>query len=154
MKKFALAAILAGTTGLGVAGYAAAWPHGGKGMVEKFDTDGDGSITQEEVEAYKAERFAEADANDDGSLTMEEIENFREAERARMMEQHKQRMFDRQDEDGDGTISLDEFDQGSGKIFERVDADDDGVITEDEIEAMKDKRGKRGWHHRSDEAPE
>lgn len=149
MKKVTLAAILASTATLGVAGYAAADHHRGHGkgqMIEKLDTDGDGQITKAEVEALKAEKFAEADANGDGGLSLDELEAFHEAERERRMEARRQRHFERADENGDGVISMDEFDNRRGGMFERVDADGDDIITEEEIEAMKEKRGKRGWH--------
>lgn len=156
MKKLALAAILAGTTTLGVAGFATADMHrGGHGkMIERFDTDGDGQITEAEVEALKAEKFAEADANGDGGLTMAEIEAYKEAERAKRIEARKQAMFERRDTDGNGVISIDEFETRGTPMFDHVDANDDGVISVEEIEAMKEKRGKRSWHRRSDKAPE
>ncbi len=152
MKKLALAAIIAGTTTIGIAGYAVAESHGGKGqMIQKMDTDGDGNITKAEVDALKAARFGEADANGDGGLSMAELETFREAEKARRMAEHKQRMFDRLDKDDNGVISVDEFDSRGGSMFDRVDANDDDVISADEIEAMKEHRGKRGgWRHRGD----
>lgn len=154
MKKLALAAILAGTTTIGIAGYAVADNHrGGKGhMIEKMDTDGDGNITKAEVDALKASRFAEADANGDGGLTMAELDAFHEAERARRMAERKQRMFERSDKDGNGAISVDEFEARGGSMFDRLDSNDDDVISADEIEAMKEHRGKRGgWRHRGDD---
>lgn len=151
MKKLALAAILAGTTTLGVAGFAAAERHGGHGkghMMEKLDTNGDGQISRAEVDALKAERFSRADANSDGSLTMDEMEAFHEAERERRKEERKQRRFERRDANGDGVISADEFDSRGDRMFDRVDANDDDVITKDEMKAMKKKHGKHGGHHR------
>ncbi|MEQ8556718.1 MAG: EF-hand domain-containing protein [Henriciella sp.] len=147
MKKLALAALIAGTTTVGVAGYAIAQPYnGGRGqMIEKMDTNGDGQITKAEVEAHKAQRFAEADANGDGSLSMAEMEAFRAVQRARRMEARQQAMFDRRDANGDGVISADEFGGRGAMMFDRLDVDDDDIITADEIGAMKVKRG-RGKH--------
>ncbi|MEE2879126.1 MAG: calcium-binding protein, partial [Pseudomonadota bacterium] len=51
---------------------------------------------------------------------------------------------ERADKDGNGVISMDEFEARGEPMFDRVDANDDGVITADEIEAMKEKRGHRG----------
>ncbi len=161
MKKLALIAILAGTS-VSVAGLAYADHHKEGGdrskhrearaerMIERFDTDGDGAISTEEVEAMKAAKFAEADANGDGGLTMEEIEAWHEAQREKRMQARKERMFDKRDTNGDGVISIDEFEDRGMPMFERLDADEDGEITAEELAAMRGHRAMRhgGWKGR------
>ncbi|WP_018147568.1 EF-hand domain-containing protein [Henriciella marina] len=161
MKKLALAATLTGLATLGAAGLAFADNHEegdrsshrearSERMMERFDTNSDGTITTAEIEAMKAERFAAADANGDGGLTMAEIEAHREAERASRMQTRKERMFARQDKNGDGVISVDEFETRGMPMFDRIDADENGEITASELAEMKGHRGGRrgGWHHR------
>lgn len=147
MKKYTFAAIAAGSAAMITAGFALAEPPHGDGgwLIEKLDTNGDGSITKAEVEAAKAAKFAAADANGDGGLTMAEMEAFREAERARMMEAMKTRMFNENDANGDGVISIDEFDSRGMPLFDHVDANDDGILTAEEMTAMREKGD---WHHR------
>ncbi|MEM5517865.1 EF-hand domain-containing protein [Henriciella sp. AS95] len=165
MKKLTLAAIIASTATIGVTGLAVAQGEPQQDrkswMLERLDTNGDGAISQAEVDAMKAEReaqkaakFAEADTNGDGALTMAELDAFQTAERERRMEERKQRMFERADADGSGTISLAEFEtrrhhgrRGDGDMFTRLDTDEDGLITAEELEAMKGHHGKRGWRH-------
>ena len=91
-------------------------------MVERFDTDGNGSLDASELEAMgdkhggkrggkeggkhghkggdKGARMIERmDANDDGKLSMEE-----------MMQRHDPaKMFERLDKDGNGSVSAEEF---------------------------------------------
>lgn len=103
----------------------------GGGMFGMLDSDGDGQITREEVEAFRADRFATFDADGDGALTEEEwIAGHETLARDRM-----NRRFGQLDGDGDGTVSADEFDAGRRPMtmFDRFDANDDDVLTEDEV---------------------
>ena len=161
MKKLALVALLA-CTSVSVAGLAFADHHREGGdraerhevraerMIERFDTNGDGVISTDEIEAIKASRFAEADADGDGGLSFEEIETWHDAQRKARMQERKQRMFEKRDANGDGVISIEEFEERGMPRFERIDADEDGEITVDELKAMKGHHGKRhgGWKHR------
>ncbi len=46
----------------------------GAPFMEAFDLDGDGIVTQAEIEQARRERFAKFDADDDGTLTPTEYE--------------------------------------------------------------------------------
>jgi Ca2+-binding EF-hand superfamily protein len=108
---------------------------------EALDTDGDGRITREELEARADARFAEADADGDGKLTPAELEAAAEKRRAERIA----RMVERLDADGDGALDRGELTErrGAGRIFERLDADSDGALTREEFAAL---RGMRGAH--------
>lgn len=97
--------------------------HGGR-MIEMFDQNKDGAVTQDEVNAVVAERFAAADADKDGRVTLEEFKAYRLAE----MQPMKVRAFQRLDRDGDGKVTRAEFDRISDRMFARLDRDGDGEL--------------------------
>jgi Ca2+-binding EF-hand superfamily protein len=76
-----------------------AFAHGDKAerWFDRLDTNKDGIITQAEMEARGAERFAEIDANGDGMISAEEF-----SARAKTH-------FTRADKDGNGEITKQEF---------------------------------------------
>lgn len=104
------------------------------GMLEQFDTNGDGGITQAEIDAVRSARLAEFDADGDGQLTLAEYE-------ALWLDAMRERMVDRfqsHDDDGDAVITIAEFGERSANIVDRRDRNDDGVLNAD------DMRGDRG----------
>lgn len=77
--------------------------------------------------------FAEGDGPGDGKMP------HKGGHGAKFME----RMFDKNDLDGDGALSKEEFDQAGENRFKEMDADGDGKITKDEAkEHFKNKRAK------------
>ncbi len=91
----------------------------------EVDADGDGSVTQDEVDAYRAAKVGEADASGDGALSIEEFDTlYRQFTRPRMVD-----AFQDLDADGDGVISPAEMDARFGDIVERMDRDGDGALT-------------------------
>lgn len=122
---------------------------------EQADTNKDGKLSREEMDAYAKARFDAADTNGDGKLSPEEMvaaaqkrdEERAQQRRAKMAE----RMLDRLDADGDGALSYEEMpgqQSQSDRMFSRLDADDDGAISAEEMEKarerMEDRRGKKG----------
>jgi hypothetical protein len=63
-------ALAAGTQG--VRGHHAAI--GGSNLLETFDTNGDGQLTQAEIDGFRAERLAKFDTDGNGTLNLEEYE--------------------------------------------------------------------------------
>jgi Ca2+-binding EF-hand superfamily protein len=103
-------------------------------MFKQVDGNGDGAITQAEIDAFHAGRFAAADTDGDGRITLEEATAF---EMARA-EDHAKRWIARMDDDGDGVVSREETAERHGHWMMKSDANDDGAVTLDEMrQAMK-----------------
>jgi Ca2+-binding EF-hand superfamily protein len=129
-------------------------------MFAEIDANGDGSVTAEEIDAYRAARFAALDADGNGTVSRQEFMDHAAAQVA----ERAGTMFDRLDADGDGTLTRDviEARRGPGPdaavLIERFDADGDGAVSEEEIavvqermmerhEGRGDRMGHRGGRH-------
>jgi hypothetical protein len=103
--------------------------HGGgemfRTLFDAVDADGDGSVTQVEVDSYRTARVTEADASGDGALSIEEFDTlYREFTRPRMVD-----AFQELDADGDGVVSAEEMDSRIARLVERLDRNGDGSVT-------------------------
>ncbi len=108
-------------------------------LFEQADADGDGSVTQEEVDAFRATQLSAADTSGDGALSIEEFDTiYRELTRTRMV-----RAFQKLDSDGDGTISPEEMDARFGAIVKRMDRNGDGALSSDDRGRSSGRKG--GW---------
>ena len=140
-----------GAIALGAAAFAGAsladrgWGrhHGGGGapgerLLEAFDANQDGTLTQAEVDQARQAKLAEFDANGDGSLDLEEYQAlWLDAMRERMVDQ-----FQDHDDDGDGLVTVEEFGERFSGIVIRLDVDGDGEVT---MEEMRERA--MGRHH-------
>lgn len=113
-----------------------------------LDTDGNGSLTLEEVQGAAQARFDAADADRNGSLSLEELT----AMSTRQREGRIERMMTRLDENEDGALTIDEMrgsrsEDRAERMFERIDQDEDGVISEEEFAEVADRRGRGGRGH-------
>lgn len=96
-----------------------------RSIFDAVDADSDRTVTQEEIDAFRAARLAEVDASGDGALSIEEFDTlYREFTRSRMVD-----TFQRLDADGDGVISAEEMDTRISRLIERMDRDGDGALT-------------------------
>lgn len=103
-------------------------------LMENFDTNEDGQLTQEEIDTARTAKLAEFDADGNGQLTLEEYQ-------ALWLDAMRERMVDRfqsHDDDGDGQVTVEEFNENFANIVERMDRNEDGVLSAD------DRRRGRG----------
>jgi Ca2+-binding EF-hand superfamily protein len=154
-----------GLTALALGGYAVADSrHGGMGhgmmeghgrgfgmmrmaenFAERYDTNKDGKITQEEIDTNRTQWMNEADANKDGKLGMDEFQTvWLRAHRERMV-----REFQHFDRDGDAAVTLDEYRRPLNNVVTAMDQNNDGVLSQDDLKQYKERRGwgqrMRNW---------
>lgn len=121
--------------------------HGGMllEMFDAIDTDSDGKLSMDELAAHRLAEFTAADTNSDGALDATEMAAHHQARMEAMMAERAAHMIENRDNDGNGTLSADEFGEGPGQEhFARIDTDNDGAISKEEAEAAMQHRKKRG----------
>ncbi len=96
---------------------------GGRGMmsglVDFYDTDGDGELTQEELLEAREAQLKRHDTNQDGMLDLQEYETlWLEAMRERMVDR-----FQQHDDNGDGLVTVEEFNEEYQRLIGRSDED-------------------------------
>ena len=94
-------------------------------MLKNVDTNGDGALSQEEINAAVNSRFAEFDADKNGSLSLTEFE----ALWAEITKPVAVRAFQFLDPDGDAAVSKAELDDRFSNIVSRMDRNHDGVLS-------------------------
>ena len=112
-------------------------------LIEQYDGNADGKLTQAEVDKGRADQLAKFDANKDGKLTLKEYE-------ALWLAAMRERMVDRfqaHDDDGDALVTTEEFTESLGRIIARMDHNDDGALSRDD--ARERSRGRGGPKGRS-----
>lgn len=129
----------------------------GKGQrpsFEQLDTNGDGQLTQAEMENARAARFAKADTNGDGALSADELS----AAGHEKAKERSAKMMEKFDANGDGVLSPDEMPKprNAGKMFDRMDADGSGGVSKEEFDAasakMKEQGHKGHKKHKKDDS--
>lgn len=114
-------------------------------MFDTLDADKDGKVTYAEMEAHRKAEFEAADTNKDGALSAEELSAHQQARMQERMAERAQMMLDNMDNDGNGSLSLDEMEEGPGmRHFARLDTDNDGAISKEEAADAMQHRKKRG----------
>jgi Ca2+-binding EF-hand superfamily protein len=86
-----------------------------EGHLAAIDTNGDGSVSLEEYDAYGARAFQRIDVNGDRVLSPEELKEVQMA-------------VEGVDSNGDGTITRQEFGQQMTADFNAADRDGNGLI--------------------------
>ncbi len=111
---------------------------GGKHF-DRLDTNGDGEISAEEMNApgqarheHRETMMTEADTDGNGSLSREEVKAYHKAKKAAR----------NPDKNGDGVVDHDEFLAKAEERFEKLDKNGDGVLTDDERKHHR----RRGRH--------
>lgn len=125
---------------------------------DQFDTNGDGSLTLDEVENRRI--FSQLDANADGQITRQEARAYLQQRRqggetSTNTANTARNQFEQFDRNGDGSITADEL--NNQRLFSRLDANADGQITPREARAYLEQRGQGGGNPSAaqpDAAPE
>jgi len=148
MKKSVLTALAVSIAvgGLGLTTMASAKSHGGK-MPEfgTFDTNGDGVITQAEIDAIVVAKYAESDTNGDGFLDADELKAkmMNRGERRRGRNRGNDQDNAKMPKDGQGNPELMEaqkaerMDLAVKQLLQRADADGDGQLSMEEARPPK-----------------
>ena len=114
-------------------------------IIERLDSDGSGSITEEEAKGFMAKYFDRIDANGDGEISEEELLFARE-NRGQKPKQGRENIK-AADTDQNGAISIDEAAEAGlkqmVKNFDRIDADGDREISEEEMHQLRKQMGKK-----------
>lgn len=115
---------------------------GGAAMMQRFDANGDGKVTADELAEVRTKAMNTYDADKDGSLTLDEFKGLWNE----FMQRRQVRGFQHLDTDGDGKLTMDELKTPTEHMFSRMDRNDDGVISDDDM-----KRRGWGWRHHDDD---
>lgn len=107
--------------------------HGMFRMMESFDSDGDGKLSQEEIDGARGARFGQFDGDGDQNLTLQEYEQlWLDAMRERMVDR-----FQRLDADGDAKVTAEEFQRPFSGMVQRMDRNDDGVVDRNDFQRKR-----------------
>ncbi len=98
---------------------------GGHGILMTFDTDGNGRVTQSEIDEYRGNGLAKFDTDGNGSLTLSEYE-------ALWLAAMREKMVDRfqdLDADGNAVVTTEEFKRPYANMVRHMDKNGDGVLS-------------------------
>ena len=142
-KSFISAIVVAAVTVTGTSALA----KGPRATFQELDADGDGQVTQAEIETHRNQKFTAADTDGDGQLSVEEMQ----AAAQTKANERVTKMFEKHDANADGFLSEDELPKPrrASKMFERIDADGNGSISEQEYADAKDKMGRNHKRHQN-----
>jgi len=149
-SPLALAATLA--LGIGFAGAAAAQTASGSTgttategggdrhqmLFKRIDADGNGSVSQQEMDTWRSKAVFRLDADADGKVTKEEVEQHlaqRQAEGGQAPDSSQ--FFSTYDSNGDGAIDEEELKTGGSQRFQTADTDANGELSAEEWMALQ-----------------
>jgi Ca2+-binding EF-hand superfamily protein len=101
--------------------------HGGGRGLARFDRDGNGAVTRDEMRTTTLEQFDKMDTNRDGRLTTDEIQAAQKERAAKH--------FAKKDANNDGKLERSEVPRMPDEVFARLDTNKDGALTPDELAA-------------------
>ena len=134
-----IAALLGGATLLGGVAIAGGWGRivgrWASSLLESFDTNDDGKLTQAEIDGTRKANLTKFDTDGNGELSLVEYQ----ALWADAMRRAMVRQFQANDADGNGSVTVEEFTVRFGDVVENLDRNDDGELTRDEL--------RRHGHH-------
>ncbi len=121
-------------------------------LATSLDTNGDGGISQQELDAYLSQRFTFLDADGNGTVTREEFRTAEERDKTlqRQKQEYLDRTFGRLDSDSDGQLTKNELLTEATQRFKRADVDGDGALTAEDLAAPNGppQQGMRGGRSR------
>lgn len=112
----------------------------GPNLLKQFDTNDDGKLTQAEIDAARQARLEPFDADKNGALSLAEYQ----ALWLDAMQRAMVRAFQANDLDGDGSVTVVEFQARFADIVEDLDRNGDGELTRDELR-RPGRGGPHGW---------
>jgi hypothetical protein len=116
-------------------------------LMSEVDTDKSGSVTQDEINAFRAAKVSAADTTKDGALSLDEFGvAYNEMMRSRMVD-----AFQNFDDDGNGSITAAELDTRFGDIVAKMDRNGDGSLSQADRPQHEGKGGKGHGKHRGGE---
>ena len=101
----------------------------GERLLQNFDSNNDGKLTQEEINQARVDRLKEFDSDNDGRLNLDEYAVL-------WLNTHHSRMVDQfqdLDDDGDAAVTAEEFQAPFAQLAGRLDRNNDGEISSDEL---------------------
>lgn len=107
-------------------------------LLDRIDTERDGSISRDEIIAARNRLFERLDLDGDGKLDLGEVDQLREAimDRAIALQARLGNQWRRLDANGNGTVSAEEF-QTRTPLFDLADRDGDGQISAAEFALLR-----------------
>jgi hypothetical protein len=97
-------------------------------LMERYDANKDGKVTQQEIDQNRADWLKEFDADKNGTLSLDEFQNlWLKARREQMVREFQ--FFDR---DGNGQVTLDEYQGPMANIVANRDRNGDGALSRDD----------------------
>ena len=122
------------------AGYGRGHGMMGEQLMERYDANKDGKVTQAEIDQNRQQWLTQADADRNGTLSLDEFRQLWTKSRNEMMVREFQ-FFDR---DGNGQVTIEEYRVPVAKMVADRDHNEDGSLGADDRPAPGEGRG---WHH-------
>ncbi|HSD35082.1 MAG TPA: hypothetical protein VLE26_06675 [Alphaproteobacteria bacterium] len=107
-------------------------------MFQRIDADANGSISQEEMQAWRSKAVFRLDADNDGKVTKEEVDQHmaqRQTQGGKAVDSSQ--FFTTYDANSDGAIDEGELSDGGMKRFQTADTDANGEISIEEWQALQ-----------------
>ena len=119
-------------------------------FIAQYDSNQDGTVTTEEIQAARVAEFQQADINANGSLELQELQADMESKQA----EHQATRFAQIDTDGNGQLSVAEFQDSHPRtdtgmattLFGLADQDKNETLSLEEFTALRSPEG-HVWHH-------
>ncbi len=158
IKLLIAAGLAAGLAGTAFVDASRAGGGRGPSLIERFDTDRDGKLTQAEIDQARDDRLARFDTDGDGRLSLKEFQ-------ALWLDHMRERMvdsFQNLDNDGNGAITGPEYRDPFASIVAYKDKNGDGALERGEPRRRSgparqhgrarhhDDSRRHGGRHRSD----